>query len=448
LTVLSLEESAVEVVRRLRGAGHEAYWAGGCVRDRVLGRQPKDYDVATSARPDDVFTLFPGALGVGAAFGVVHVRFGPHTIEVATFRTEGPYLDGRRPSRVEFTDAFRDVTRRDFTINGLLYDPIEDRLLDYVGGRDDIVARNIRAIGDPQDRFREDRLRMLRAVRLAVELDFRIVTETYEAIPPLAPQIVAVSAERVRDELVRIFTGPRAGRGLRLLHASGLLAPLLPEVAAMEGVSQPPQFHPEGDVFEHTALALDALEGPSAVLAFGTLLHDVGKPDTYVVKERIRFDEHDEVGARIARDVCRRLRFSQRDADRIVALVAEHMRFANLPRMREGKRLRFFARPDFHDHLALHRADCLASHQDLDVWEWARDARAALTQAEMVPPRIVTGDDLLAMGLRAGPAFGEILDEVREAQLEGRVRSRAEGLALAAETAARRGLRSGDAPGA
>ncbi|MBM3450602.1 MAG: CCA tRNA nucleotidyltransferase, partial [Armatimonadetes bacterium] len=334
-------------------------------------------------------------------------------------------------------DAYHDVTRRDFTVNGLLYDPLTDRLLDFVGGQDDITARNIRAIGDPRERFEEDRLRMLRAVRLATELDFRIVTETFEAIPPLAPRVTSVSAERVRDELIRIFTGPRPVRGLRLLDESDLLAPLLPEVAAMKGVAQPPEFHPEGDVFVHTAVALDALESPSAVLAFGTLLHDVGKPPTFAVKERIRFDGHDEVGATIARDVCRRLRFSQRDTDRVVALVGEHMRFAKLPSMREGKRLQFFARPDFHDHLALHRADCLASHQDLDIWEWVRATRGALTQAELAPPRLVTGDDLVALGLRPGPAFSEILEEVREAQLEGRVHDREAGLALAAESAAR-----------
>lgn len=364
---------------------------------------------------------------------MVRVRMGDHWVEVATFRVEGPYLDGRHPSEVRYSSAREDVARRDFTINGLLYDPLTGTLYDWVGGQQDLLRRRIRTIGDPRERFQEDRLRMLRAVRLACELDFEIEPDTLQAIRALADRIRTTSWERIRDELARLLTGPRRARGLRLLDETGLLSQILPEVAAMKGVVQPPEYHPEGDVFTHTVLALDALRDPSAVLAFATLLHDIGKPLTLTRDGRIRFPGHDRVGAERAREVCQRLRLSREETERIVALVRDHMRLADLPRMREAKRRRFFARSDFEELLELYRADCVASHGDLTTYEWILATRAELRPEEVNPPRLLTGDDLIALGLRPGPPFRELLEAVRDAQLEGRVRTREEALALVRE---------------
>jgi len=389
--------------------------------------------VATSARPEEVLRLFPDALSVGAPFGVVRVRVGDHWVEVATFRVEGPYLDGRHPSEVRYSSAREDVLRRDFTVNGLLYDPLTGTLYDWVSGQQDLIERRIRTIGDPRERFQEDRLRMLRAVRLSCELDFEIDPDTLQAIRALADRIRTTSWERIRDELARLLTSPRRARGLRLLDETGLLAQILPEVAATKGVEQPPEYHPEGDVFTHTVLALDALQDPSAVLAFATLLHDIGKPLTLTRDGRVRFPGHDRVGAERAREVCRRLRLSHEETERIVALVRDHMRLQDLPRMREAKRRRFFARPDFEDLLELYRADCVASHGDLSTYEWIRAARAELRPEDVNPPRLLTGDDLIALGLRPGPPFRVLLEAVRDAQLEGRVRTREEALALVRE---------------
>ncbi len=398
-----------------------------------MGRIPKDYDVATSARPEEVMRIFPEALPVGAAFGVVRARIGDQWVEVATFRVEGPYLDGRHPSEVRFGTAQEDVLRRDFTINGLLYDPLTGTVYDWVGGEQDLARRCIRAIGDPGKRFAEDPLRMLRAVRLACELDFEIDPASFQAIREAAGLILRTSWERIRDELVRILTGPHRGRGIRLLDDLGLLAHILPEVAALKGVPQPAEYHPEGDVFTHTVMALDALRNPSVELAFATLLHDVGKPATLTRDGRVRFPKHDRVGAEISEEVCRRLRMSAQETERIVTLVRDHMRCADLPRMREAKRRRFFARPDFEDLLELYRADCLASHGDLSTYKWIRAARAQLRPEEVNPPRLVTGHDLIAMGLRPGPVFRKLLEAVRDAQLEGRVRTREEAIALLRE---------------
>lgn len=426
----SLRDGARAVVSRLREQGHAAYWVGGCVRDLEMGREPHDYDVATGARPDEVAGLFERAVMVGAEYGVVMVPLGPHHYEVATFRTEGSYLDGRHPSRVEFAGVEADVRRRDFTINGLLYDPAAEQTIDYVGGRDDIAARLIRTIGPPDGRFAEDRLRMLRAVRLAAELDFEIERQTFDAIRAQAAGISTVSAERIRDELLRLLGAPARARGVRLLERSALLEAVLPEVGAMRGVEQPPEFHPEGDVFTHTVLALEHLRGPSPVLALAALLHDVGKPPTMVRADRIRFNNHDEVGARMAEEICRRLRCSGDETERVTSLVRGHLRVKDLPKMREAKATRFLLREDADDHLELHRADCLASHGDLSVWEWARERKRALLSAGPPPPRLVTGDDLIALGYRPGPAFATILEAVEDAQLEGTVRTRDEALAL------------------
>jgi poly(A) polymerase len=423
--------SAASIVARLRDAGFETYLAGGCVRDRLLGRSAADYDVATAARPEQVSALFPKTVEIGAAFGVVRVVADDGEYEVATFRTEGPYLDGRHPSSVRFAGPREDALRRDFTINGLFLDPATDAVLDFVGGRADLAARVVRAIGDPAARFEEDRLRMLRAVRLAAELGFAIEPDTLAAVRRHAGDVRTVSAERVRDELVRMLTGPDPGRALALLRDTGLLEAVLPEVAAGIGVPQPEQFHPEGDVFEHTRLAVAALRAPSPALAMATLLHDAGKPGTLeFAPDRIRFSRHDERGAAIAEAVMERLRFPRRDVDRVVALVGRHMVFKDLPQMREAKRRRLLADEMFPDLLELHRADVAASHGDLSLYEWARaeTARVAATPPAAAP--LASGHDVLARGVPAGPRVGAILEQVEDARLEGRVRTREEALAL------------------
>jgi len=428
-------DTAREITRRLRRAGHEAYLAGGCVRDMLLGRPPADYDIATSATPDQVRALFPRTIEVGAAFGVVRVAADDGEYEVATFRTEGPYLDGRHPSSVRYASAREDALRRDFTINGLFSDPDTGDVLDFVGGRADLAARIVRTIGDPAVRFAEDRLRMLRAVRQAAELGFEIASETLDALRRLREGLRGVSPERVRDELVRIVTGPDPARAFALLRDTGLLEVILPEVAAEVGVAQPEAFHPEGDVFEHTRLALGHLRRPSVTLAMATLLHDIGKPPTFERGDRIRFNRHDEVGAAMARRVMERLRFSRREADGVAGLVARHMVFKDLPQMREARLRRLLADEAFPELLELHRADCLASHGDLSTYEWARARLARLAGEPPVPPRLVTGHDLLALGLAPGPRIGQILRAVEDARLEGRVRTREEALALARDLA-------------
>ncbi|HET6947343.1 MAG TPA: CCA tRNA nucleotidyltransferase [bacterium] len=430
----SLREGAIELVRILRARGFIAYWVGGCVRDLEMGREPHDYDIVTDARPEQVAALFPDALMVGAQFGVVVVPHTGHRYEVSTFRAEGPYLDGRRPSRVDFTDARSDVLRRDFTINGLLHDPLSGETLDYVGGRADIAARRVRTIGDPAQRFAEDRLRMLRAIRLTAELEFDIDPDTFAAIRGHAGSITQVSAERIRDELVRLLVSPGRGRGLRLLRESGLLGVVLPEVEATVGVPQPPEFHPEGDVFTHTVLTLEHLRVPHPVPAVAALLHDVGKPPTITRSDRIRFNGHDEVGAAMTEAICRRFRFSGQETSRIVALVRDHLRVKDLPKMRPAKAARFLLQEDALDHLELHRADCLASHGDLSVYQWAVARREALRAKTPAPARLLTGDDLIAMGYPPGPRFAEILDAVLDAQLEGQLRTPDDARAFVART--------------
>ena len=395
-----------------------------------MGRPPHDVDIVTDARPEQIALLFPRTVPVGVRFGVVLVPTESGVYDVATFRREGPYLDGRRPSFVEYATLEEDVRRRDFTVNALLFDPLDGSVVDLVGGRDDLAARRIRTVGDPETRFAEDHLRMLRAIRLAAELDFTIDEETFQAIRAHAPAITRVSAERIRDELLRLLVSPGRVPGLERLQESSLLREILPEVAAMEGVEQPPEFHPEGDVLTHTRLALSHLQDPSPILALAVLLHDVGKPPTFRRAERIRFDGHDEAGAAMAEESCRRLRLSNDETALVVDLVREHLRIRDLPRMRPAKVKRFLARPNIADHLELHRVDCLASHGDLSTWEWARQAREHLTEEEQRPPRLVTGDDLIARGYRPGPRFKEILEAVVDAQLEGRVQTREEALVL------------------
>lgn len=419
--------SAYEIASALQKAGYTAFFAGGCVRDFLRGEGPKDYDIATTAPPEKVETLFPKTIPVGKQFGVILVVHQERSFEVATFRTEGAYQDGRRPDRVSFTGPEEDARRRDFTVNGLFFDPFERKVLDYVGGRQDIEKRLIRAIGDPRARFEEDKLRLLRAVRFASNLNFQIEEKTWNCLGERAPEIHCVSAERIRDELVKMFTRPGAGRGLELLSESGLLKEILPEVEAMKGVEQPPEFHPEGDVFIHTRMLMDRLENPSTVLAFGALLHDVGKPRTFQIKEGgIRFYEHCRIGAGMAGDILRRLRFSNDEIDAVVQCVDNHMKFANVKEMREGKLKRFMSTPTFPTELELHRIDCESSHGLLDNYHFLQQKLGEFSREVIKPKPLLTGDDLKDFGMAPGPKMKPILEEAYELQLEKQIKTKEE----------------------
>ena len=425
---------AEAIVERLRQGGHTAFLVGGCVRDLLLARTPKDFDVATSAQPDELLRLFPGADRVGAHFGVVLVHEGGAHVEVATFRSDLEYLDGRRPVAVHFeTDPRQDVLRRDFTINALLLDPVNGEVLDFIGGRADLEAKLIRAIGDPERRFREDHLRLLRAVRFAARLEFEIEPETFAAIRHLAPLIQSVAAERVRDEIARVLTEGSARRGFELLDSTGLLEHIVPEIAAMKGVAQPPEFHPEGDVWTHTLIMLDGLREPSLTLALGVLLHDVGKPATFRIAERIRFDGHVDKGVGIAHSLLSRLRFPHHVIEGVEALIVNHMKFMETPRMRESTLKRFMRMPDFEEHMALHRLDCLSSHGHLDNYEFVRAKQREVPPEQLKPVPLLTGRDLIAAGYRPGPMFGIVLSEIEDAQLEGRISTAEEALRMARE---------------
>jgi len=424
-------ELARRIVRKLKASGHQAYFVGGCVRDMLLGGNPKDYDIATEARPEQVTALFADSDLVGAHFGVVLVRDSGAQVEVATFRSDHAYVDGRHPVSVEFeTDPHQDVLRRDFTINALLLDPDRDEILDFVGGREDLRNRLVRAIGDAEKRFHEDHLRLLRAVRFAARLNYQIEEGTLRAIQRLHHLILKVSAERVRDELIRILTDGGARRGFELLDETGLLADILPEVAAMKGVAQPPEYHPEGDVWIHTLLLLEKLENPSATLAMGALLHDVGKPPTFRVAERIRFDGHVEKGVEMATAIMNRLRFSSDQIRQVTALIANHMRFKDVPQMKESTLKRFLRVEKFSEHLELHRLDCLSSHGHLDHYELMRQKWTEMPASELKPPPLITGQDLIAAGYQPGPAFARILAAVEDEQLESRIRTAEEAMAL------------------
>jgi poly(A) polymerase len=433
VTVLR-EALALDIVRTLRRHGHKAYLVGGCVRDRLLGIAPQDFDIGTDAVPERVLSLFPGAELIGVHFGVVLVARGAGVhVEVATFRSEGAYIDGRRPSGVSFvTDPALDARRRDFTINGLMQQPLSGEILDFVGGRADLERRIVRAIGDPEQRFQEDHLRLLRAVRFAARLGFSIDPGTFRAMQRLAASISKISAERIRDELVRILTEGGARYGFELLDSSGLLPHVLPEVHAFHGVEQPPEFHPEGDVWQHIMLMLDELKGPSPTLALGVLLHDVGKPATFRrAPDRIRFDRHAEVGANIAAEILSRLKFSNQDSEQVTSLVANHMRFKDVRQMRLSTLKRFLCLPRFEEHLELHRLDCLASNGYTDSYEYVKQKLGELGQEELRPPRLITGGDLIREGYRPGPDFGRALEAVENAQLEGEIHTSQEALQLA-----------------
>lgn len=421
MEVSPLKQFATDVVRKLVDRGHRAVFAGGCVRDMLRGQEPKDFDVATSALPEQVMALFPRTIPVGVAFGVVRVLSrgpDPLCIEVATFRIDGAYSDERHPDRVAFSTEIEDVKRRDFTINGLLFDPLKNELLDYVGGQADLERRVIRAIGDPQKRFAEDHLRLLRAIRFAARLDFEIDANTFGAIKDCAGNIHGVSAERVRDELAQMLTGPHPRRAFELLKKAGLLRRILPEIDALQGVAQPEQFHPEGDVWEHTLMLLGQLENAPLPLALGALLHDVGKPRTYTLTDRIRFNEHEKVGAAMTEEILERLKFSRDTIDRVVALVHQHMTFKDTRNMRPATLKRFLRQPHFDDHLALHKLDCLASHGDLSAHAFCSDELARETPASLRPTPLITGANLIALGLKPGPLFATILKDVEDRQLE------------------------------
>lgn len=416
-------EKAEAIVRRLVEAGYPTYFAGGTVRDMLLGEQPADIDIATAAPPDAIASLFPKTIPVGAEFGVILVIQEGEPFEVATFRAEGPYPDGRRPAWVRPADARTDVARRDFTINGLLYDPLRDEIIDWVEGRKDIERRLIRSIGDPVERFSEDKLRMLRAVRLAANLGFQIEERTGSAIRDRAAEIQVVSGERIRNELVSIFTGPRPEEGLRLLESYGLLSPLLPEVSAMKGVEQGKEYHPEGDVFAHTLKILSLLKQPTVSLAFAALLHDVGKPPTWNPGGKPLFPDHARVGAEIGEEILKRLRFDRRTRERIVKSIANHLRFLDVRHMRPATLRRFMAGHNFDEELELHRLDCLAGSGDLSNWEFVVEKRKELELEPLPEPPLLRGRDLLRLGFAPGPRMGEILEEVEEKRLEGALRS-------------------------
>ena len=401
-----------------------------CVRDLLLGHEPTDFDISTDATPDEVMAMFPESIAVGAKFGVIVVPNGEHQVEVATFRSDIGSADGRHPERVVFSSSpEQDVQRRDFTINGLMMRHDNDEILDFVGGQADLRAGIVRAIGEPSRRFAEDKLRMLRAVRFSARFAFPIEPATFEAIRLHASEVSQVSAERVREELTRMLTEGAANRALELLDETDLLKHVLPEVAAMKGVEQPPQYHPEGDVWTHTLLMLKGLPaGSPSTLAWGILLHDVGKPPTFrpvsETGDRIRFDGHVNEGVRLAETICRRLKFSNEDTQQILALIANHMRFIDVKKMRASTLKRFIRQPRFDEHLALHRLDCLSSHRRLDAYDFVSRTLAETPPEEIRPARWLTGEDLQALGYRPGPLFSEILHSLEDAQLEGLIGSR------------------------
>jgi len=427
------KSAATDIARRLQQAGHTAYFAGGCVRDELLGLDPHDYDIATSAKPAEVQALFPHTQAVGAHFGVILVMEHGRAFEVATFRSDHEYLDGRRPEMVTFSTPEDDAARRDFTINGMFHDPVAEKFIDFVGGREDLASQTLRAIGDPVARFREDKLRLLRAVRFAARFGYEIDPATWDAIKAHAADIHAVSAERVREELVKILAHPNRVRGFDLLDQSGLLKEILPEIETLKDCEQPPQFHPEGDVFVHTRAMLELLppEAP-ATLALAVLFHDIGKPPTFryhADEDRIRFSGHDRVGASMTEKLMERLRFSRHEIDRVSEAVRQHMVFKDVQNMRTAKLKRFMAREGFDEELELHRVDCQSSHGALDNYDFLKAKAEEFANEPLIPPPLLTGHDLMALGWKPGPHFGPMLESIQTAQLEGTLTTKEEALA-------------------
>ena len=425
---MSIKQNAIDIVKTLQGNGYKAYFAGGCVRDMIMGRESADYDIATNALPNDVMHLFEETIPVGVQFGVVIVVKEGHNFEVATFRTEGSYSDGRHPDYVAFSTPEDDVKRRDFTINGLLYDPIKNEMLDYVSGREDISKGIIRTIGNPIERFTEDKLRMIRAARFACRFNFPIHEKTRQAIIKLARQIHVVSTERIREELEKILTSPNPHIGIRLLDEFHLLQEILPEVSGMKGVRQPENFHPEGDVFVHTLLCLSKMKNPSWTLAMGLLLHDIGKTVTFEESDRIRFNLHEKVGADMAANICNRLKTSNVEKERIVWLVQKHLYFKDAQKMRLSKLKRLFASDGYPELAELCRIDALSSSGDLSDYNYCQEMFSKLPQEEVKPKPLINGLDLIALGLKPGPLFREILTKIEDEQLEGNLKTKEEAL--------------------
>ncbi|MFH0889498.1 MAG: CCA tRNA nucleotidyltransferase [Planctomycetota bacterium] len=421
---------ALSVVKKLQSKGFQAYFAGGCVRDQLMKRPPKDYDVATNARPADVIKLFKKTLAIGKAFGVVAVIIKGQEVEVTTFRTEGKYSDGRHPDSVKYVRRDDDVARRDFTINGLLYDPIKLELIDLVHGRADIKAKIIRTIGSPAERFKEDKLRMMRAIRFACELGFSIDSGIKEAISSLAPQITKISRERIREELRRILICPNRDKGIKLLDETKLLKQVLPEVSKMKGVKQPVQFHPEGDVFVHTVATLRHLRNPSFELALATLLHDVGKPGTFMITDRIRFHEHERVGSEIAERICKRLKLSNSETETICWIISKHLVFKDIDKMRVSTLKRLFSHPAYPQLAELHRADRLGSDMDIKPYNVAARLYRKLSKENLKPPPLINGYDLIKMRFKPGPIFSKILKVIEEVQLEKEITTKEEAIKL------------------
>jgi poly(A) polymerase len=414
-------QSAAAIVRTLQHAGHSAFWVGGCVRDFLLGREPGDYDIATSARPEQIEALFTKTIPVGRKFGVIIVVAGEHQFQVATFRAEADYRDGRRPETVVFADARADAGRRDFTVNGLFYDPVTEKIHDWVEGETDLRAKLIRTIGSPDERFAEDHLRLLRAVRFATQIGFEIEPTTFGAIQKHAAKIKLISAERIRDELLKLFAAPDAARGLELLHTSGLLEHVLPEIAATVTCEQSPDYHPEGSVFNHLCLMLKQLPADAPpLLPWAVLLHDVAKPLTASRDPEtgsIHFYEHEKIGARMTEEILDRLRFPRKDIETVATAVRFHMQFKDARQMRKATLRRMLLRPTFPLELQLHRLDCLGSHGRLDAYDFLVAQAAELARQPAIRPPLLTGDDLIALGVKPGKPMGALLLELREKQL-------------------------------
>ena len=453
---------AKRIVHRLQKTGFLAFFVGGCVRDFLMNIQPRDYDIATSAQPNEVMQLFSETIDIGEKFGVIQVMEGEQSFAVATFRSDGNYDDGRHPTEVRYSlDPKLDVQRRDFTINGLYYDPLTQNLFDFVGGQQDIQSQIIRTIGSPEERFKEDKLRLIRAIRFSAQFGYALETKTRSAILKQAPNIIEVSPERIHDELVKILTEGYSELAINALNENQLLAHILPDVAALRGIEQPPQFHPEGDVWTHTMKLLKLMDQtkisrgiikssgkpvsnsnvvkntvqktelkkieispyPSMTLAMATLLHDIGKPKTYEKKDRIRFNGHAKLGAEMALEICQQLRFSKRQQKLITELIRDHLKFKDLAQMRPSTLRRFLGQEGFSEHLELHRLDCLGSHGNLDNWKLANHSLSNLQPEEIHPPVLLTGKDLIEMGYLPGPVFKEILNSLKNAQFENELKT-------------------------